>query len=185
VLFHGTIYDNIACGADHPTREQIVAAADIAYVDEFVSQLPDGYETIVSERGTTLSGGQRQRIAIARAIVRNTPIVILDEPTSNLDAVSERYVMRALENLTQGRTVIVIAHRLSTLRNADRIYVIDHGRIVEAGTHEHLLTTSGKYKAMYSAQVGDTTVIDLRTPPSGPASSKRWSASATGEAPVR
>lgn len=111
----------------------MLAAAEAAYVDEFVGKLPLGYDTPVAERGVTLSGGQRQRIAIARALVRDTPIVILDEPTSGLDAISEQYVMRGLERLMAGRTVIVIAHRLSTLKRADRIYVMDHGRVIESG----------------------------------------------------
>jgi len=161
ILFHGTIYENIAYGSDTATREQVLAAAEAAYVDEFVRGLADGYETLVSERGTTLSGGQRQRIAIARALVRDTPIVILDEPTSNLDAVSERYVMRAIENLMQGRTVLVIAHRLSTLRNASRIYVLQDGEVVEHGSHHQLMLKNGLYRSMYKAQLGDGEVVDI------------------------
>jgi subfamily B ATP-binding cassette protein MsbA len=148
ILFHGTIYENIAYGAEDPTFEQVMAAAHSAFVDEFVRDLPDGYSTVVSERGTTLSGGQRQRIAIARAMVRNSPIVILDEPTSNLDAVSERYVMRGLSELMKGRTVFVIAHRFSTLFLADRVYLMERGRIVEAGTHAELRESSPFYQEM-------------------------------------
>jgi len=154
ILFYGTIYDNIAYGADRASRDQVIAAAKAAYVDEFVSQLPEGYETLVSERGATLSGGQRQRIAIARALVRDAPIVILDEPTANLDALSERYVLRSLDRLMAGRTVFVIAHRLSTLRHADHIHVLEHGEIVETGTHEELAVSSKLYREMYAVQVG-------------------------------
>jgi subfamily B ATP-binding cassette protein MsbA len=154
ILFYGSIFDNIAYGADNPTTDQVLVAAEIARVDEFARQLPEGYETIVSERGTTLSGGQRQRIAIARAIVRNAPIVILDEPTSGLDAVSERYVMAGLKALTEGRTVFVVAHRLSTLRGADRVYVVEQGRIVQTGTHTNLRRSTGLYRRMHLASKG-------------------------------
>ena len=152
ILFRGSIYDNIAYGCEGVTREQVLAAADAAYVDEFVSDLPQGYDTPVAERGVTLSGGQRQRIAIARALVRDSPIVILDEPTSGLDAISEQYVMRGLDRLMTGRTVIVIAHRLSTLKRADRIYVLDHGRIIETGRHEELVAAGGLYSRLDEIQ---------------------------------
>ena len=152
ILFRGTIYDNIAYGSEGATREQVLAAAEAAHVDEFVRSLPLGYDTPVAERGVTLSGGQRQRIAIARALVRDTPIVILDEPTSGLDAISEQYVMRGLERLMAGRTVIVIAHRLSTLKRADRIYVLDKGRIVESGRHGELAASGGLYSRLDSLQ---------------------------------
>jgi ABC-type multidrug transport system fused ATPase/permease subunit len=154
ILFHGTVYENIAYGAPEATEEDVFAAAEAAFADEFVRGLPDGYATLVSERGTTLSGGQRQRIAIARALVRDAPIVILDEPTSGLDALSERYVLKGLERLVEGRTVFVVAHRLSTLRHADRIYVLDSGRIVESGTHDELSHRAGPYSAMHEALVG-------------------------------
>src|SRR6266571_6492874 len=150
----GTIYDNIAYGAERPTPEQVLAAAEAAYVDEFVRLLPDRYETVVSERATSLSGGERQRIAIARALVRDAPIVILDEPTSSLDAIAEGYVLRSLDRLMTGRTVFVIAHRLSTLRNASRIYVLEASRIVESGTHDDLRRGSVLYRRMYAAQAG-------------------------------
>jgi ATP-binding cassette subfamily B protein len=154
ILFHGTIYDNIAYGADDATEDAVLAAAEAAYVEEFVRGLPDGYGTVVSERGTTLSGGQRQRIAIARALVRDAPIVILDEPTSGLDALAERYVLKGLERLAQGRTVFVVAHRLSTLRRADRIYVLSEGRVVETGTHDELANAAGPYREMHTALAG-------------------------------
>ncbi|WP_445155484.1 ABC transporter transmembrane domain-containing protein [Arthrobacter sp. Hor0625] len=152
ILFHGTIYDNIAYGSDAATPEQVFAAAHAAHVDEFVDRLPLGYDTPVAERGVSLSGGQRQRIAIARALVRDTPIVILDEPTSGLDAISEQYVMEGMDRLMAGRTVIVIAHRLSTLRRADRIYVLDKGRIVESGDHSQLLAAGGLYSRLDGLQ---------------------------------
>ncbi|MCX6466566.1 MAG: ABC transporter ATP-binding protein [Pseudonocardiales bacterium] len=148
VLMSGTILENIAFGAPHATRAQLIVAAEAAHVDEFVHRLPDGWDTEVHERGSSLSGGQRQRIAIARALVRDTPVVILDEPTSGLDAVSESLVMRGLERLTAGRTVIVVAHRLSTLQRADRIYVIDGGRVVDSGTHAQLAARPGVFRDM-------------------------------------
>jgi ATP-binding cassette, subfamily B, bacterial len=154
ILFHGTVYENIAYGAPNATEGEVLAAAEAAFVDEFVRDFPEGYGTLVSERGTTLSGGQRQRIAIARALVRNAPIVILDEPTSGLDALSERYVLRGLERLVEGRTVFVVAHRLSTLRHADRIYVLDAGRIVGIGTHDELTRQAGPYREMHAALAG-------------------------------
>lgn len=150
VLLSGTILENLAFGAPWATREELVAAAEAAYVDEFVDRLPDGYDTVVNERGTTLSGGQRQRIAIARALVRNAPVVILDEPTSGLDAVSESLVLKGLERLTAGRTVIVVAHRLSTLQKADRIYVLEQGRVVDSGTHADLSARDGVFRRMNS-----------------------------------
>lgn len=148
LLVSGSILENIAYGAPQASREQLIAAARAAYVDEFAESLPDGYDTHVTEGGTSLSGGQRQRIAIARALAADAPIVVLDEPTSGLDAVSESLVMRGLARLTAGRTVIVIAHRLSTLREADRIYVIEHGRVADEGTHNELLTRAGTYRDM-------------------------------------
>src|SRR4051812_131993 len=148
ILFHGSIRDNIAYGAPNASPDDLYAAAEAAYVAEFVDELPDGYDTIVSERGSTLSGGQRQRIAIARALVRNAPIVILDEPTSGLDALSERYVLRGLDRLMEGRTVIVIAHRTSTLRRADRISVMVDGRIVETGSHDELIGQTSAYQRL-------------------------------------
>jgi ATP-binding cassette subfamily B protein len=170
VLMSGTILENIAFGAPHATREQLIEAAKAAYVDEFVDRLPDGYDTEVHERGSSLSGGQRQRIAIARALVRDTPVVILDEPTSGLDAVSESLVMKGLERLTAGRTVIVVAHRLSTLQQADRIYVLEHGRVVDAGTHAELAARPGIFRDMNllldnHAAPAVAPVVDLRPSP--------------------
>lgn len=152
ILFRGSIYDNIAYGADHVTPDQVYAAAEAAYVDEFVRSLPAGYDTSVAERGVSLSGGQRQRIAIARALVRDSPIVILDEPTSGLDALSEQYVMRGLDRLMAGRTVVVIAHRLSTLRRADAIHVIDQGQVVETGRYDELVRANGLFSRLDSLQ---------------------------------
>ena len=152
LLFSGTIRENIAFGRPSASDEEIVAAAVTANADEFIQRLPEGYETLVAERGTTLSGGQKQRIAIARAILRDAPILILDEPTSNLDSASEQVVIDALERAAAGRTTLIIAHRLSTTRLADRIIVLDRGLIVEAGTHAELMARNGKYAHFYNLQ---------------------------------
>ena len=150
-----TIRDNIAYGSPSASDEEIIAAARAANADYFISQLPQGYETIVGERGGTLSGGQRQRIAIARALLRNAPILILDEPTAALDAHSESLVMSALERLMRGRTTFIIAHRLSTIREADLIVVLENGEIVEQGSHQRLLQRGGHYADLVQLQRGD------------------------------
>ena len=152
VLFRGTVHDNIAYGKAGATREEIIEAAKLANADEFISRMPHGYDTMIGERGDTLSGGQRQRIGIARALVRDNPILILDEPTAALDTESERLVIEALERLMKGRTVITIAHRLSTIRDADKIIVLDGGVVAEQGTHEELLALGGIYAALTGSQ---------------------------------
>ncbi len=152
VLFAGTIADNIAYGRPGATREEIVAAAKLANADEFIAKMPQGYDSAVGERGMTLSGGQRQRIGIARAIIRNSPILILDEPTAALDTESEKVVMEALERLMKGRTAIAIAHRLSTIRDADKIVVFKDGVVAEQGSHDELLKLGGVYAELYHVQ---------------------------------
>ncbi|HID07542.1 MAG TPA: ABC transporter ATP-binding protein [Armatimonadetes bacterium] len=152
VLFDGTIRDNIAFGKPEATDEEVMWAAQLAHAHEFISQLPDGYNTVIGERGVRLSMGQRQRIAIARAILRDPPILILDEATSNLDSESEVEVQRALEAVRRGRTTLIIAHRLSTIRDADRILVIHDGGIVEEGSHDELLARHGLYQRLYNLQ---------------------------------
>lgn len=153
VLFHMTIGENIAYGHPDATLAKVIAAAEAAQAHDFISRLPDGYNTMIGERGVTLSGGERQRIAIARAILKDAPIVVLDEPTTGLDAQSEALVLRALDELTRDRTTFVITHRLSTIKDADCIYVIENGRIVESGTHEELLEERGRYSQLYLIQV--------------------------------
>ena len=152
VLFQGTVRENIAYGRAGATEEEIMNAAKLADVDEFVSRMPHGYDSIVGERGDTLSGGQRQRIGIARAIIRNNPILILDEPTAALDTESESMVVQALERLMKGRTVITIAHRLSTIRNSDLIIVLKDGVVAEQGTHDQLMKLNGAYAELYHVQ---------------------------------
>jgi subfamily B ATP-binding cassette protein MsbA len=152
VLFNDTIHYNISYGKPEATQAEIEAAARIAFAHEFIEELPKGYNTLVGERGTFLSGGQRQRIAIARAVLVNAPVLILDEATSALDTESERLVQKALANLMENRTSIVIAHRLSTIRKADKIVVMERGRIAETGTHSELLEKGGIYKKLYELQ---------------------------------
>jgi ATP-binding cassette subfamily B protein len=152
LLFRAPVWQNIAYGNPDATREEILRAARLANADEFISKMPQQYDAMVGEKGVTLSGGQRQRIAIARAIIRNSPILILDEPTSGLDAASEELVFEALGRLMEGRTTIVIAHRLATIRRADVIFVVDHVTIVERGTHEKLLSEDGLYKRLHDIQ---------------------------------
>jgi len=152
VLFRGTILENIAFGRPNATREEIVEAARMANADEFISRMPNGYDTMVGERGSTLSGGQRQRIGIARVIVRDSPILLLDEPTAALDSESERLVVEALERLMKGRTVIMIAHRLSTIRDANLILVVSGGVVAESGSHDELMARNGIYAELHRTQ---------------------------------
>jgi subfamily B ATP-binding cassette protein MsbA len=152
VLFRGTILENIAFGRPDATRDEIIAAAQLANADEFIAHMPNGYETMVGERGSTLSGGQRQRIGIARVMVRNSPILLLDEPTAALDSESEKAVIEALERLMKGRTVITIAHRLSTIRDADKIIVISGGVVAECGNHDQLMALNGIYADLHRTQ---------------------------------
>jgi len=155
VLFNDTVRHNIAYGKPEASDAEIEEAARIAFAHDFVKEMPDGYNTIVGERGIFLSGGQRQRLAIARAILVNAPVLILDEATSALDAESERLVQRAISNLVRDRTTIVIAHRLSTVRRADLIVVMAAGKIIEMGTHSELLNQNGKYRKLYELQFAD------------------------------
>ncbi|HYV10731.1 MAG TPA: ABC transporter ATP-binding protein [Pyrinomonadaceae bacterium] len=152
LLFRAPVWQNIAYGKPEATREEILRAAELANADEFIKKMPQQYDTMVGEKGVTLSGGQRQRIAIARAIIRNSPILILDEPTSGLDAASEELVFEALGRLMAGRTTIVIAHRLATIRRADVIFVIDHGTIVEHGNYEQLIAAGGLFAKLHEIQ---------------------------------
>src|SRR3954466_12769491 len=154
VLFHDSVRNNIAYGATGPSQAQIEAAARAANAHEFITELPSGYDTLLGERGTRLSGGQRQRLAIARALLSDPPILILDEATSALDTESERLVQEAVDRLLQGRTVFVIAHRLSTVTHADKIIFLDRGEIVEQGTHADLLAKRGAYSRLYTLQFG-------------------------------
>lgn len=151
LLFNDTVKENIAFGKAGAPESEIVNAARLAFADEFINELPDKYDTIIGERGLKLSGGQRQRLAIARAILKNPPILILDEATSSLDSVSEALVQKALEKLMRGRTTVVIAHRLSTIRNADRIVIIDKGEIIDSGTHDELMSRNDIYMKLNNA----------------------------------
>ena len=153
-LFHRTLIENIRYGRSDASDAEVIEAAKKAHCHEFISQLNDGYESMVGERGIKLSGGQRQRIAIARALLKNAPILILDEATSALDSVTEKYIQDALHHLMQGKTTLVIAHRLSTLSAMDRILVLDNGQIIENGTHAELLQHQGHYATMWHMQAG-------------------------------
>ena len=160
VLFNDTVRQNISYGKPNATDAEIREAAQVAYADEFIGQLPQGYDTMVGERGVLLSGGQRQRLAIARAVLMNAPVLILDEATSALDTESETMVQKALANLMKDRTSLVIAHRLSTVRKADRIVVMQNGRIIETGTHQQLLALGRTYKMLYGLQFAEADLED-------------------------
>lgn len=154
-LFYGTVRENIAYGRPDIDSERVRAAAEQAGAHEFIQQLPEGYETMVGERGVKLSGGQRQRISLARAILRDPDILILDEATSHVDNETEVLIQNSLDDLIENRTTFAIAHRLSTVRNADQILVLDDGDLVEQGTHEELLAKDGLYANLWSVQVGE------------------------------
>jgi subfamily B ATP-binding cassette protein MsbA len=162
ILFNDTVWNNICYGQPGLPQERVEAAAKAALAHEFIKELPQGYQTMLGDRGQRLSGGQRQRIAIARAILKDSPILILDEATSELDSESEMLVQRALSNLMQDRTAFVIAHRLSTIRRADKIIVLDNGKIAETGTHQELLARGGIYARLYEMQFAD--MDDAATP---------------------
>jgi ATP-binding cassette subfamily B protein len=153
-LFDGTIAQNIAYGTFNASEEAIISAAKLAEAHEFISRLPDGYQTQIGERGQRLSGGQRQRLSIARAILKNPPILILDEATSAVDNETEAAIQRSMDKIVIGRTTIVIAHRLSTVRNADKIYVLEHGKIIETGNHDQLVSAQGEYAGLWALQTG-------------------------------
>jgi len=152
ILFNDTVRNNIAYGLEDVSQERVIAASKAAMAHEFISKLPQGYDTPIGEKGAFLSIGQRQRIAIARALLKNPPILILDEATSHLDSESEHLIQKALENVMKNRTTIVIAHRLSTVRTASRILVLDNGQIAEEGTHEELIKQDGVYRKLYELQ---------------------------------
>ena len=148
-LFNESIYENIAKAKPNADKEEVIAAAKAANIHEFIESLPKGYDEIVGERGSKLSGGQKQRIAIARAILKDAPIIILDEPTAFVDPQSEEQIVKAVSNLIKNKTVIVVAHRLSTIKNADRILVFANGEIVESGTHDELISLEGAYAKLW------------------------------------
>jgi len=162
ILFTGTIRDNIMYGRHNATEEEMLRAAEMAHVHSFVEELPDGYDTLVGERGMTLSGGQKQRISIARAFLRDPRILILDEATSNLDSGAENIIQEALRELMEGRTTFVIAHRLSTVADCDRVVVIGNGRILQEGTHRTLIGVAGPYRRYCKEQFGSLQLEDLK-----------------------
>jgi ATP-binding cassette subfamily B protein/subfamily B ATP-binding cassette protein MsbA len=166
-LFDGTVAENIGYAARQAAADEVERAARIAHAHEFIAAMPQGYDTVIGERGVRLSGGQRQRLAIARAVLADPRILILDEATSNLDTESERLIQQGLKTLAEGRTSFVIAHRLSTIVDADRIVVIEGGRIVETGTHDELVAVSGRYRQMVRQQMGPAHDLDVPAPRNG------------------
>ena len=159
ILFNDTVARNIAYGKEDAPFEEIVRAAKLANAHQFIDRMPDGYSTMIGERGVKLSGGERQRIAIARSVLRNPQILIFDEATASLDSHSERLIQQAISRLMEGRTAIVIAHRLSTVKNADKIIVLDQGEVVESGSHAELIAKEGLYRRLYDMQFRDEALL--------------------------
>ncbi|PHX82067.1 MAG: hypothetical protein CK539_06530 [Flavobacteriales bacterium] len=153
ILFNDTVHNNIALGIENVTREKVIEAAKVANAHDFIMEMPEGYDTNIGDRGNKMSGGQRQRISIARAVLKNPPILILDEATSALDTGSERLVQEALNNLMLNRTSVIIAHRLSTIQHVDEIIVLEKGQIIERGNHAELLHKNGTYRRLYDLQI--------------------------------
>ena len=151
-LFNDTVMNNIRLGNPNATDEQVIAAAKAAYCDEFIREMPEGYQTVLGENGSTLSGGERQRISIARALLKNAPVILLDEATASLDPENEVFVQKATAKLIEGKTVIMIAHRLRTVADADQILVLEDGKLVERGTHKELMKKKGLYQRLYHIQ---------------------------------
>jgi ATP-binding cassette subfamily B protein/subfamily B ATP-binding cassette protein MsbA len=166
-LFDGTVAENIGYAVRHAPSEDIERAARVAHAHDFIVALPQGYQTLIGERGVRLSGGQRQRLAIARAVLADPRILILDEATSNLDTESERLIQKSLKSLVKGRTSFVIAHRLSTIVDADRIVVVEGGQIVETGTHQELVAVSGRYRQMVRQQMSTACELEELVPSHG------------------
>ena len=151
-LFNDTVMNNIRLGNPNATDEQVIAAAKAAYCDEFIREMPEGYQTVLGENGSTLSGGERQRISIARALLKNAPVILLDEATASLDPENEVFIQKAIAKLVEGKTVIMIAHRLRTVADADQILVLEDGELVERGTHKELMKKKGLYQRLYHIQ---------------------------------
>ena len=151
-LFNDSVMNNIRIGNPNATDEQVIGAAKAAYCDEFVREMPEGYQTLLGENGSTLSGGERQRISIARALLKNAPIILLDEATASLDPENEVLIQKAIAKLIEGKTVIMIAHRLRTVVDADQIFVLENGELVESGTHSELMKKQGLYQKLYHIQ---------------------------------